>query len=226
MLRQFKQTFTISCLRRSSPILLNPNYPAVINILGAKLQFSTCSNQPPPLKLSSTAVVLGKKNITNIFGSYQSTPASRCSCRHFVSKAAIKQYSITGESPALKKRKMTSITTVQRGSLNKLDYRLYYRKCMHTIFTGSLSINVCHICFNWNQILHFGHFPYFALFSQLAYLYIISYVMCQMKLEAGLRVCDFFYCRKWKWAYFSVPWHSAEGCSKRFQHGCWGSTLD
>lgn len=138
MLRQFKQTFTLSCLRRSSPILLNPNCPAVIHNLGAKLQFSTYIDQVPPLKSSTAAFLVEKKNITSIFGSCQPIPACKCPCRHFVTNATTKQSSRTGDSPALKKRKMTSITAVQRGSLNKLDFRIYYRK-LYFILHGSVN---------------------------------------------------------------------------------------
>lgn len=45
--------------------------------------------------------------------------------------AGLSLQSNTAESPEVKKRKMntnSSITTVQKGSLNKLDFRIYYRK--------------------------------------------------------------------------------------------------
>lgn len=137
MLRQLKHTFTLTSLYRSPPRDELLNCPSVVYNLGQNL---SQLHRSLPFTRNSTAFCRESKYryFCNIKQADPVVPTEAVLTRRNLTTAEpTKQTSIVGKSPAPKRRKMTSITTVQRGSLNKLDYRIYYRKYLIYSFYDS-----------------------------------------------------------------------------------------
>lgn len=116
MLQQLKQTFSSPTFHRLPSLLYHYNsinYPSVTS----KLPVS-CGCLP----------VAHFSHLTNGRVRDHSGFSLQTFSRQFSSGAPAVVAAVTSEVPDSKRRKMTSITTVQRGSLNSLDYRLYYRE--------------------------------------------------------------------------------------------------
>ncbi|ODN00774.1 Inorganic pyrophosphatase [Orchesella cincta] len=124
MLSRLKQPFISACLQSSFVPKSQVNCLTIVvsNLRHWNPIFSSCFSDYRSLSTSScskTRELLGR------FSSVLHTPPffrQSTSTGH-----PVRFPTNIGDSPDPKKRKMTSITTVQKGSLNKLDYRIYYR---------------------------------------------------------------------------------------------------